>query len=216
MISEVLYLEYLQCLLEGDKAKCAAIINHLLENKVELKEIYISLFQKSLYQVGKMWERDNLCGAKEHMASTITECMMGVIYSRIASIKKHDKKVIVACAPKEFHQIGARMVSDMFELNGWCSYLLGANNQKSELCKLLDEKKPHLLALSLSTYFNILRLVETIDDVKKKHPYVKIIVGGFAFKENGTEILQKYPDVEYIPDLIELDKYIKNFEVAVI
>lgn len=215
MISELIYLEYLECLLEGDKAKCTAIIHHLLENNVEVKEIYINLFQKSLYQVGKMWERDNLCGAKEHMAATITECMMGVIYSKIASVKKNDKKVVVACVPKEFHSIGARMVSDMFELNGWCSYLLGANSQKSELCKLLDEKKPQVLALSLSTYFNVLRLIETIDEVKKKHPSVKIIVGGYAFKENGTEALEKYSDVEYIPDLNELDKYIRSFEFAV-
>lgn len=215
MISEVIYIEYLSYLLDGDKSKCAAIVNHLLEMKVEPKEIYKDLFQKSLYHIGKMWEKDNICGAKEHMASTITECLMGLVYPVIVSVPKTDKKVVVACAPKEFHQIGARMVSDIFELNGWHSFLLGANNQKSELCKLLDEKKPHVLALSLGVYLNVLRLLELIDEVRKHHPMIKIIVGGYAFLENGTDPLKNYPDVEYIFDIYELEDFIRRFEVPV-
>ena len=48
-------------LLEGDKAKCASIVAHLLEQKIDIKVLYKDLFQRSLYQIGKQWENNKSC-----------------------------------------------------------------------------------------------------------------------------------------------------------
>jgi methanogenic corrinoid protein MtbC1 len=45
------------------------------------------------------------------------------------------------------------MIADIFELNGWDGYFLGANMPVHELIKFIDDKKPDLLDLSLSIYF---------------------------------------------------------------
>ncbi|HEX2963015.1 MAG: B12-binding domain-containing protein [Bacteroidota bacterium] len=210
MISEVIFLEYLSCLLEGDKPKCSAIVAHLIENKVDPKELYERLFQRSLERVGKLWENNKICGATEHMATTITECLMSYTYPVVSAPEKIGKKVIVACVPKEFHQVGAKMVADVFELQGWEAYCLGANTKETELFKLINEKQPDLLALSMSLYLNVVRLTDMIESVKKEFPQLEIIVGGQAFKENSPDFLEQYYNVKYIPNLKELEKFIKE------
>ncbi|MGE5353758.1 MAG: B12-binding domain-containing protein [Acidobacteriota bacterium] len=210
MISEVIFLEYLSCLLEGDKPKCSAIVAHLIESKVDPKELYEKLFQRSLERVGKLWENNKICGATEHMATTITECLMSYTYPVVSAKEKIGKKVIVACVPKEFHQVGAKMVADVFELHGWEAFCLGANTKESELFKLIIEKQPDLLALSMSLYLNLVRLTDMIESVKKEFPQLEIIVGGQAFKENSPDFLGQYYNVRYIPNLKELEKFIKE------
>lgn len=214
MISEVVYLEYLSCLLEGDKPKCAAIVHHLLEQKVDPRELYTRLFQRSLERIGKLWENDRICGSTEHVATSITECLMSLTYPIVSSVPKNGKKAVIACVPKEFHQIGAKMIGDVFELKGWESYVLGANTPCSSLLKIIDEKKPDVLGLSLGTYLNILRLLDVLDKVTAEHPDLDIVVGGNAFRHESPEILSKYSKVSYISSFEELEEYIKEKSVV--
>lgn len=197
-------------LLEGDKAKCASIVAHLLEQKIDIKVLYKDLFQRSLYQIGKQWENNKICVATEHVATSITECLLNFTYPNIHSGKKNDKRVVVTCVPKEFHQIGAKMVADLFEINGWETYYVGANTPLNELFKLVSTKKPHLLAVSLTFYLNVLRLFDLIERVQLEFPKLKIIVGGQALADKKSEVLNKYKDVEYIASLNELETFILN------
>lgn len=210
MISEVIFLEYLSCLLEGDKPKCSAIVTHLLESKVDPKELYEKLFQRSLERVGKLWEANKICGATEHLATEITECLMSYTYPVVSAAQKIGKKVIVACVPKEFHQIGTKMVAHVFESQGWDAYCLGANVKESELFKMIKEKQPEVLALSMSLYLNVVRLTDLIESVRKEFPELEIIVGGQAFKENSPDFLEQYYNVKFIPSLKELEKFAKS------
>jgi methanogenic corrinoid protein MtbC1 len=211
MITEVIYLQYVSSLLEGDKAKCASIVAYLLGQKIDLKELYIDLFQRALYQVGKQWEKNKICVATEHVATSITECLINFSYPEIHSIKKnYNARVVVTCAPKEFHQIGAKMVADLFEINGWETYYVGANAPSGELFKLIKTKKPHLLAVSLTFYLNVLRLFDLIDKVQFEFPKLKIIVGGQALAGNKREVLNKYRNVKYIATLNDLENFIVN------
>ncbi|MGE5403008.1 MAG: B12-binding domain-containing protein [Ignavibacteriales bacterium] len=210
MISEVIYLEYLSCLLKGDKPKCSAIVTHLLEHNVSPKELYVRLFERSLERVGKLWEANKICGATEHMATTITECLMSFTYPVVSKSEKNGKKVIVACVPKEFHQIGVKMVADIFEQHGWESYCLGANVKTSELFKLIKEKQPEVLALSATVYLNVKRLVDLIRSVRLEFPDIEIITGGQAFLGKNPEFLNEFTGVRYIPSLQDLERFIKS------
>jgi methanogenic corrinoid protein MtbC1 len=208
MISKAIYLQYMSSLLEGNKAKCASIVAYLLEQNIDIKVLYKDLFQKSLYQIGKQWENNKICVATEHVATSITECLLNFTYPAIHSGTKNNKRVVVTCVPKEFHQIGAKMVADLFEINGWETYFVGANAPLNELFKLLKTKKPNFLAVSLTFYLNVLRLFDLIDKVQLEFPKLKIIVGGQALADKHSEVLNKYSGVTYISSLDELETFI--------
>ena len=76
MINEVYFLDYTNGLLQGDKEKCTQIVEDLISEKVEIKDIYVDLFQRSMYHVGKMWEQGQLSISEEHIGTEITKSLI--------------------------------------------------------------------------------------------------------------------------------------------
>ncbi len=204
MISEELYYNYLACLLSGEHHRCQSIVTELLKQRVEIKELYVGLFQRSLYEVGEMWERRKISVAVEHMASAITESLLALVYPALFSAEHSDKSAVIACVANERHQIGAKIVADFFELAGWHGYFLGANIPDRDLFQTIDDKRPQVIGLSLSTYFNFPNLVKTIEDLTGRYPESQIMVGGQGMRYGGAEMLSQYSKVRYIPSLSDL------------
>jgi methanogenic corrinoid protein MtbC1 len=211
MINEVYFLDYTNGLVQGDKDKCINIVEKLLSENVEIKDIYVDLFQRSMYHIGKMWEQGQLSIADEHVGTQITKSLMNKYASKIKSDKKVGKTALISCVDKEFHEIGARMAADVFELNGWDTYFLGASMPTREIINFIEIKKPDLVGLSFNFYLNLTRLLEVIDHIKKHFLNQKIIVGGQGVNREKEDLLSKYPDIKHFSTVIELDGYLKNF-----
>lgn len=211
MISEVYFLDYTNGLLQGDKEKCISIVEKLITEKTDIKDIYVDLLQRSLYHVGKMWEQGQLSIADEHMGTEITKCLMNKYADKITANKKVGKTALITCVDKEFHEIGARMAADVFELNGWNTYFLGASTPTKEIVKFIEIKKPDVVGLSFNFYMNLLRLFEVIDHIRKNYPDQKIIIGGQGINPKKENLLSKYPDIRHFSTVKELDDYLKGF-----
>lgn len=188
MISEANYLHYLSALLDGDKAECTRIVNTLLENNTDIKEIYTKLFQRSMYRIGHLWESNRSSIAEEHIATKITESLLNLVYPRIMETPRNGKKIVITCVDKEFHEIGPRIVSDFFELNGWESIFLGANTPANEVLNIIKDKQPDLVGISNSFYINVLRLVKMIELIIGEFPDQEIIVGGQALADDQNKV----------------------------
>jgi len=211
MINEVYFLDYTNGLLQGDKEKCTQIVEDLISQKVEIKDIYVELFQRSMYHVGKMWEQGQLSISEEHIGTEITKSLLSKYASKFAADKKVNKTALISCIDKEFHEIGARMAADVFELNGWSTYFLGASMPTREIVKFIEIKKPDVVGLSFNFYMNVLRLFEVIDNIKKHYPTQQIIVGGQGVNREEENLLSKYPDIKHFSTVKELDDYLKGF-----
>lgn len=213
MISEVSFLDYTNALLLGDKEKYIGIVEKLLLEKVDIKDIYVDLFQRSMYHIGKMWEQGQLTIADEHSGTEITKCLMNKYAPKIKSSKSNGKSVLISCVDKEFHEIGARMAADVFELNGWKTYFLGVCTPTREIIKFIEIKKPNLVGLSFNFYLNVIRLFEVIDHIKRHFPELQVIVGGQSVIQDKKNLLSKYPDIKHFSTVKELDDYLKEIHI---
>lgn len=203
-------LDFLNSLLTGNRNICSKIINDHLNSQMSIENLYENLIKTSLYKVGELWEFNKISVATEHLASAIVEAILNEIYPTVTSKEKNEKKVIVSCVENEFHQIGIKMVSDIFELNNWNSYFLGANTPTNELISYAKTIKPDILAISLSIYFHLPILEIMIQKIRNEFPDLLILVGGQAFQKGGNDVISKYSNVTYLPDLHSIDLYIKN------
>jgi methanogenic corrinoid protein MtbC1 len=207
-IKQSYYLDFYNNLVEGNKEKCSEIVKSLLDEKTDLKDIYVELFQNSLYRIGKLWDHNEITIPEEHLATQIVEMLI----DKFAPVTTSDpnKRAVVTCIDKEFHEVGAKMVAHIFELNGWKTYYLGASVPLRELMKFVKQSDPDIIAVSWSLYLNLARFLEVIDNLTKLYPTKKIIVGGQALKENSDMILRKFPNVQHINSLYELDDFLKK------
>ncbi|MBN2350000.1 MAG: cobalamin-dependent protein [Bacteroidales bacterium] len=202
--------KFLELLLKGDRVKCSLMAKDFINHKISIQELYENIFKKALYDVGELWEYNKISVATEHLASAIVEAILNEFYPGIISQDRKNKTVIVACVENEFHQIGIKMISDVFEMYGWNAHFLGANTPTSELIAFVKLINPNLLALSLSIYFHLPVLENMIQQIRKEFPDLPVLVGGQAFRHGGHEVLLKYNNIIYLPDLKTTESFIKN------
>jgi MerR family transcriptional regulator, light-induced transcriptional regulator len=212
MMTDSAYKEYLSLLLAGDRFNCAKLTQKLIDEKIDLEVLYASLFKRSLYEIGDLWEANKISVATEHMCTSITEYLMTLAYPLMFGRECAGKRAVVSCVANEYHQIGGKMVADMLELSGWDAYFLGANLPTQDLISIIDEKKPHLLCLSLSVYFNINNLMDAIKKVGEKWPELPIFVGGKALDFSAQSIFDPYKNVKFVRSLSELRNQSKVLE----
>ncbi len=209
-LTDAEYLDYLDNLLSGRRRPCMAIVQKLLDEKTGVRAIYLDLFQRSLYDVGALWERNKISVAVEHLATAITESLMSVVYPVLFRSERVGRRAVVACVANEYHQVGARMVADILELNGWDTAFLGANTPKPDVVNMIERTQPHVVGLSLAVYSRVGALQQTIELIRSRFAHVPIVVGGQAFAWGGAQALAAYPGVTYVPSVDALETTISG------
>lgn len=208
VISQEVYSRYVASLIKGDRNTCRDIVLILLENKIPIRFLYEGLFQRSLYEVGRLWETNKISVAIEHLATSITEHLLNLCYPYLFAGDHHGNSAVISCPADEYHQIGGKMVADIFELNGWDGYFLGCNTPLPALLSFIEEKKPQLAGFSLSVYFNYPVLERAVMEVRSCFPGLEIIVGGQAFRWGGSDIVNKIPRVTLLQTLADLERFL--------
>ena len=176
-------------LIAGDHKKCMAIALENVKTAADIETFYGQIIQPVMYEVGMLWEEDVLSVAQEHLASAIVGRVMATISMTTIGAQKKRGKVVVTASPNEFHEIGAWMIADILEHDGWDMHYLGANTPQNDLLQFLLSFRPDILAISITTPFNIEKVKDIVDSIRKDKELekMKIMVGGRIFNE--------YPDL---------------------
>lgn len=184
-----LTLDYLNALLEADRNKARKLIMEAIEDRgISIKDIYIHVFQTVQYELGRLWQLNEITVAQEHYATAVTQMIMSQLYSYIFDNEKKGYQLIAACVGKELHEIGIRMVADIFELEGWDTYYLGANVPSDDIVSEINKKSPQVIALSATMAVNLPVLEDLIAKIRaeKESEGPVIIVGGYPFHVSET------------------------------
>ncbi len=180
---------YLKALLAADRHKARDVVFKAIDEGASVKDIYLHVFQPSQYEIGRLWQANEISVAKEHFASAATQQIMSQLYSRIFSGERNGKKMVAANVGGDLHEMGIRMVADFFEMEGWDTVFLGANTPLASMLDSIREYSPMLLALSASMPFHRTRMKNFVSVVKKEAPHVHVMIGGRAVK-GGQEDLK--------------------------
>jgi methanogenic corrinoid protein MtbC1 len=199
---------FIQNLLEGDRQKSSAFAHKFLASGHSVMDLYEHVFKPALYEIGRLWETNQISVAAEHLATAITEGILNELFEQIVSEQKKPQRVVVAGVENEHHQVGMKMVADVFEMKGWESFFLGTGIPVSELIRFIRRIKPDLVAISLSVYFNFANLLKMLEELKRAYPDLQIILGGQAFSHLSPEARLSLGSVEIITDLYSLEAYI--------
>ena len=174
---------YLSALLRYDRHSASALILAAVEKKVSIKEIYCHVFEPCQYEIGRLWQSNVVSIAQEHYCTASTQLIMSQLYPYIfRSDRTLRGTIVAACVSGELHEIGARMLCDLLEMEGWNTIYLGANVPTAGIVDVLRDNHSNILAVSASMAFHIPAVREVIAAVRLASPETRILVGGYAFK----------------------------------
>lgn len=197
---------YLEYVLQGKRHDATLLISELIEQGTDIKAIYQHIFQVSQYEIGRLWQLNAITVAHEHYCTAATQQIISGLYQHIYSSKRKGKTLVACSISGDLHELGIRMVSDFFEMDGWDTYYLGANMPVRQLHDALIEHKADVLALSVSLPIYVSEAAALIKKIRGNENLanLKIMVGGYPFIT--------------IPDLwkkVEADGFAQNAQDAI-
>lgn len=185
------YRRFLDALRTGNRAYALRVSQLALATGIDVRSLYLDVFQPAMYEIGRLWELNQLSVAQEHLATAITRSIMAQIHAlattRLTMLRMFmsalKRTVITTCVSNELHDLGIRMVADFFELEGWRVYHLGALVPAQDVVQMISEKQADVLAISVTIRSHMplardmIQLVRTAPSGSR----VRIIVGGQPF-----------------------------------
>ena len=177
---------YLEALLRGDRHVASCLVLDSVERGADLREVYLCVLQDVQHEVGRLWLTNRISVAKEHFCTAVTQNVIARLYPRIMTVPKTGKRIVVACAGGERHEMGARMVADFFELDGWDAIYLGGDTPASAVADAIREHAPDVLGISANMVFNLASVKGVIAAARAadRSGRLKTLVGGYQFNAN--------------------------------
>lgn len=175
---------FLEALLKGDRKIAQQQIQQLVNKGVTITSIYENIFQVSQYELGYLWQTNKITVAHEHYCTAATQLIMASLYPYIFDAEKKGARLIACTVSGDLHELGIRMVSDFFELDGWDTYYLGANMPDANVISAAKEQQSDILAISVTMPFYVSKAETLIKKIRldESLQHIKIIVGGYPFR----------------------------------
>lgn len=175
--------EYLKALLEGDRQRASHLILEAVKNGVSVQDVYLQVFQSCQHEIGRLWQMNRISVAQEHYCTAATQLIMSQLYPYLFNGARLGRTLVATCTQGDLHEIGVRMVSDLFELHGWDTWYLGANTPPSDILQTVRDNKADVLAISATLTSHLGSVEELIGQMRSSPDCrnVKIMVGGYPF-----------------------------------
>ncbi|MGH4137914.1 cobalamin-dependent protein [Clostridium sp.] len=183
---------YFDALISGNLQIASELILNAVESGIiDIRSLYSDIFEMSLIEIGEQWDMNIIDVYQEHYFSNSTLLIMSELFSHFYTSEKNGHSLVSLSTSGDSHNIGIRMVTDFFEIDGWNTYFLGSDVPTQSVIKALKDRKADILAISCTMPYHLNSVKSLITAIRslKELDNVKIIVGGRLF--NRYRILWK-------------------------
>jgi MerR family transcriptional regulator, light-induced transcriptional regulator len=174
---------YLAALLRTDPQGAQLVVQAALEAGLPIAELYLSVLQPALYEMGRLWEHGEASVAQEHLATATTQTLMARLTAPPSPLVA-GPRAVTAATENDLHSLGPRFLADFLERDGWQVINLGADTPTGDLVALVAQVRPELVCLSTTLPTNLDRARDAITTLRGLNPPPLIAVGGHAY---GTD-----------------------------
>jgi len=175
---------YIEELLAGERGSATQRILAAVESGLSIRDLYLDVFEPVLGEIGYLWETNQISVGQEHYCTAVTQSIMAQLFPHIFSSSLKSRRLVATSVAGNLHEIGIRMVADLFEMFGWDTHYLGANTPIRDLVTSLRELQPDAVAISVMLTSQISAAGETITAIRADEGLrdVLVIVGGRALR----------------------------------
>jgi len=178
-----LAMSYLGALLRADRHRAMDLVIDAVGNGVDIRDIYLKVLQPAQHEIGRLWQTNQVSVAQEHFCTAATQLVMSRLYPQVFRAAYNGHRMVATCVGGELHELGIRMVADLFEMEGWDTYYLGANTPAKSILETIVQQEADVLAISATINFNVAAMTDLVHQVRQSYDAttLKILVGGRPF-----------------------------------
>lgn len=180
---EPLLTRYLQPLLAGRRAECFDLIAEAINRGHEAEQVAYDVVWPAMAQVERLFRDDRIDLAIDNMACHINRTVAGQLQPHLAKREATGRRVVITAPDERRAEVGAQMLADLCQADGWDVYLISSSVPHDELLKLVGELRPEALLIygtQPQEVPNVRRLVELVREIGVC-PTMNIVAAGGVF-----------------------------------
>lgn len=187
-MSEPFLTRYMLPLLAGRRAECFRLVQDALVDGWDAERILRDVVWPSAGQIERLFEDDRINIASEHIAARINRTVADQVQAHLKQNPPNGKSIILCCADTEQEELGAQMMADLFQSDGWDVYFLGGGVPNDEILALVGRINPHILLVfgtEPTGVPGVRKLVELIRNIGVAQSMNILVSGGIYNRADG-------------------------------
>jgi methanogenic corrinoid protein MtbC1 len=136
-----------------------------------------------MVEIERLLRIDKITPVQEHLASRINRTIVDQLQNKLPHRPARTRKIVICCAPNELQELGAQMMTDLFESDGWEVRFPGGGLTNDDILAYIHEYAPNIFLIYGTTPKqapDVRRLIDTIKGVNA-WPNMRIMVSGGLF-----------------------------------
>ncbi len=183
MVKEDVLARYLEALLQGDRKACRSVVEETMQTGVPANSIYLHMIWPVMAEIERLTRLDKITSVQEHLATRINRTIVDQLQNKLPRRPAKHKKAAVCCAREELQELGAQIIADLFESDGWQVRFLGGGLTNDDVFAFINEYAPDVLLIygtAPKQAPDVRRLIDRIRGVNA-WPDMRIVVSGGLF-----------------------------------
>ena len=183
MLKKGVLERYLEALLRGDRKACRAVIEETMQTGTPANSVYADVIWPIMVEIEHLLRTNRISATQEHLATRINRTIVDQLQNKLPRRPEKHKKVVVCCARDEIQELGAQMMADLFESDGWKVQFLGGGLTNTDILAFIHDYAPDLLVIygtAPKQAPELRRLIDTIRDINA-WPEMRIMLSGGVF-----------------------------------
>ncbi|MHC4616531.1 MAG: cobalamin B12-binding domain-containing protein [Planctomycetota bacterium] len=183
MVDGGLLERYLDAILRGDRGRSRAVIEEALQRGIPAHSVYVDIIWPVMVETEGLLRMGRISPVAEHMATRISRTIVDQLQNKLPRRPLKGKKAVVCCSPDEKQELGAQIMADLFESDGWQLRFLGGGLNHDDILGFVNDYAPDLLVIYGAAAKEAPGIRRFIDRVREVNawPDMRIMVAGGVF-----------------------------------
>jgi corrinoid protein of di/trimethylamine methyltransferase len=191
-MSEELFKEMAQCIIEGDSDKAVELAKKSIEMQVHPLDAITKGFVVGVNCVGDQFGRGEAFLPELVMAGEAMKTAIAILepeLKKMGAEREITGRVVIATVEGDIHEIGKTLVATMLSASGFEVYDLGVDMPADSIIGKALEVQADIIAMSALLTTTMVRQRELIEELDKEglRPRIKVLVGGAPITRDWFE-----------------------------
>ena len=201
-----LFRQYVKHLFTGKRAEARELLFNAHERGFGAAKLLRKIIWPAMEQVERLYREDHISRIVEHMATRINRMLADQIHAWLPKEQKHGKRMVVTCGQSDSSELGAQIVADLFEAEGWSVWFLSSGVPNDEVLQFIGRIDPDVLCIYGT-------LPEGVPEVRKLVHLVREV--GICDQMQFMVVGGVFSRAEGLAEEVKSDLYAKDIDAAI-
>jgi methanogenic corrinoid protein MtbC1 len=176
-----IFKQYLEHLFLGNRSSARELLFDANDRGFGAERLLTLIIWPAAEQIESLYRKDRISKITEHMATRINRMIANQLQRVLRKNPQDGRRLVVVCGDDERPELGAQIMTDLFEAQGWSVWFVGGGVANDEILKFVGQVTPDILMVHSSLppeVPNVRKLIEMIREVGICEDMQVMVCGG--------------------------------------